>query len=123
MGFIDFPHNEDSTYDSLTRFLKLFDMQNKNFSIIFHNASNNISVIDLFIKTIKGDPLNEMFNVRCGHIFNLIVDGLKLISQSLEAIWFVVYFISHPSKLQEFHTLCKTVGLKKGKFCHDVNHN
>lgn len=45
-----------------------------------------------------------MFNVRCGHIFNLIVDGLKLISQSLEAIWFVVYFISHPSKLQEFHT-------------------
>ena len=65
-----------------------FDILRKKFSIIFDNASNNTSVIDLFVRTIRRGPLSEIFHMRCVyHIINLIVqDGLKLISLSLESI-------------------------------------
>ena len=58
------------------------------------------------------------------HIINLIVqDGLKLISPSLEVIWFVIQFIYPSTRLQEFNALCKMVGLKKRKFRCDVSHH
>ena len=65
-----------------------FDILRKKFSIIFDYASNNTSVIDLFVRTIRRGPLSEIFHMRCVyHIINLIVqDGLKLISLSLESI-------------------------------------
>ena len=65
-----------------------FHILRKKFTIIFDNASNNTSVIDLFVRTIRRGPLSEIFHMRCVyHIINLIVqDGLKLISLSLESI-------------------------------------
>ena len=65
-----------------------FDILRKKFSIIFDYASNNTSVIDLFVRTIRRGPLSEIFHMRCVyHIINLIVqDGLKLTSLSLESI-------------------------------------
>ena len=57
------------------------------------------------------------------HIINLIVqDGLKLISLSLGAIQSTLRFLDSSSKLQEFYTLCQSVGLKKRKFHRDVIH-
>ena len=57
------------------------------------------------------------------HIINLIVqDGLKLISPSLQVIWSTILFLDSSNKLQEFYTLCQSVGLKKRKLCHDIGH-
>ena len=74
--------------NSITSIFKEYNIQNKNFSITLDNASNNTSVIDLFVRTIRRGPLSEISHMRCVyHIINLIVqDGLKLISLSLESI-------------------------------------
>ena len=57
------------------------------------------------------------------HIINSIVqDDLKLISRSLEAIQIAIQFIYPSNKSQEFNALCKSVGLKKRKFCRDIGH-
>ena len=57
------------------------------------------------------------------HIINLIVqDGLKLISPSLLAIRSTILSLDSFNKLQEFYTLCQSVGLKKRKFHHDIGH-
>ena len=84
-----------------------YDIQSKIFSITFDNASNNKSVINLFVRTIRAGPLSEIFHVRCVfHIINSIVqDGLKLISPSLHAIRSTILFIDLSNKLQEY-TLC-----------------
>ena len=99
-----------------------FDILRKKFSIIFDYASNNTSVIDLFVRTIRRGPLSEIFHMRCVyHIINLIVqDGLKLTSLSLESIQFAIQFIYPPNKLQKFNALCKTIDLKKRKFHYDI---
>ena len=82
------PHDGPSIYDPLTSIFREYDIQSKIFSITFDNASNNISVINLFVRTIKESPLSEIFPVRCiFYIINLIIqDGLKLISSSLKVI-------------------------------------
>ena len=82
-----------------------YDIQNKIFNITFDNTSNNKSVINLFIRTIREGPLSEIFHVRCVcHIINLIVqDGLKLIYLSLKALQFALYFIDSSSKLPKFN--------------------
>ena len=91
------------------------------FSITFGNALNNKSVINLFVRTIRESPLSEIFHVRCVcYIINLIVqDGLKL----LQTIWSTILFLDSSNKLQEFYTLCQSVGLKKRKFCHGIGHH
>ena len=108
----------------MTSVFREYGIQSKIFSITFNNASNNKSVINLFIRTVREGPLSEVFHVRCVcHIINLIVqDGLKLISPSLEAIRSTLRFLDSSSKLQEFYVLCKSIGLKKRKFHHDVVH-
>ena len=82
-GFHKIFHSHDGylIYDSLISVFREYDIQNKIFSITFDNASNNKSVINLFVRTIRKGPLSEMFHVRCVcHIINLIVqDDLKLI--------------------------------------------
>ena len=72
----------------MTSVFREYNVQKKNFSITFDNASNNTSAIDLFIRTVRRGPLNEIFYVRCVcHIINLIVqDGLTLINPSIENI-------------------------------------
>ena len=102
------PHDGPSIYDSLISVFREYGIQSKIFSIIFDNASNNKSVINLFIRTIREGPLSEIFHVRymC-HIINLIVqDGLKLISPSLQAIRSTILFLDSSNKLQEFYILC-----------------
>ena len=90
LGFckIFHPRDEPAIYDSLTSVVREYDIQSKNFSITFDNASNNKSVMNLFIRTNREGLLSEIFHVRCVcHIINLIVqDGLKLISLSLQVI-------------------------------------
>ena len=78
-----------------------YDIQSKIFSITFDNTSNNKSIINLFIRTIREGPLSEIFHVRCiFHIINLIVqDGLKLISPSLKDIWSTIQFFDSSNKL------------------------
>ena len=77
------------------------------------------------VRTIREGSLSEIFHVRCVcHIINLIVqDGLKLISPSLLAIRSTILFLDSFNKLQEFYTLCQSVGLKKRKFHHDIGHH
>ena len=101
------PHDGLAIYDSLTSVFGEYDIQSKIFSITFDNASNNKSVINLFVRTIRAGPLSEIFHVRCVcHIINSIVqDGLKLISPSLHAIQSTILFIDLSNKLQEY-TLC-----------------
>ena len=74
--------------NSITSIFKEYNIQNKNFSITLDNASNNTSVIDLFVRTTRGGPLSEIFHMRFFfHRINLILqNGFKLISLSLEAI-------------------------------------
>ena len=126
LGFreIFHPHDEPAISNSLKSVFKEYDVQRKFFSITFNNASNNKSVINLFIRTIREGPLSEIFHVRCVcHIINLIVqDGLKLISLSLGAIQSTLRFLDSSSELQEFYALYKSIGLKKRKFHRDVVH-
>ena len=93
----------------MTSVFREYGIQSKIFSITFNNASNNKSVINLFIRTVREGPLSEVFHVRCVcHIINLIVqDGLKLISLLLEAIRSTLRFLDSSGKLQEFYVLCK----------------
>ena len=90
LGFrkIYHPHDGYAIYDSITSVFREFDIQRKNFSSTFDNASNNTSIINLFVRTIRGGPLSEIFHVICVfHIINLIIqNGLKLMSPSLEVI-------------------------------------
>ena len=85
----------------MTSVVREYDIQSKNSSITFDNASNNKSVINLFVRTIRKGPLSEIFHVRCMcHIINLIIqDGLKLISPSLQAIRFTILFLDLSNKL------------------------
>ena len=126
LGFriIYHPHDGPAIYESMTSVFREYNVQNKIFSITFDNASNNTSAIDLFTRTVRGGPLNEIFHVRCVcHIINLIVqDGLTLINPSIENIRYALQFIMQSSRLQEFYALCKSFGLKKRKFHRDVRH-
>ena len=126
LGFriIYHPHNGRAIYESMTSVFREYNIQNKIFSITFDNASNNTSVIDLFIRTVRGGRLNEIFRVRCVcHIINLIVqDGLTLITPSIVNIRYVLQFLMQSNRLQEFYVFCKSVGLKKRKFHRDVRH-
>ena len=48
--------DEPNIYECITSVFKEYDIVNKIFSITFDNASNNTSVIDLFVKTIRTGP-------------------------------------------------------------------
>ena len=91
---------------------------------VSHNASNNTSAIDLFIRIVRGGLLNEIFQVGCVcYIINLTVqDCLTLINPSIENIRYALQFIMQSSRLQEFYALCKLFGLKKRKFHRDIRH-
>ena len=118
------PYDGPSIHDYLTSVFKEYDIQSKKFSITYDNSSNNKNVINLFVRTIREGPRSEIFYVRyiC-HIINLIVlDGLKLISPSLKVIQSTIQFLDSSNKLQEFYTLCPSVGLKKRKSRHDIGH-
>ena len=97
LGFhiIYHPHDGPTIYESMTSAFREYNIQNKIFSIAFDNSSNNTSVIDLFIRIVRGGPLNEIFHVRCVcHIINLIVqDDLTLITPSIENIWYALQFL------------------------------
>ena len=103
LGFriIYHPHDRPSIYESMTSVFREYNIQNKIFSITFDNTSNNTSVIDLFIRTLRGGPLNEIFRVRCVcHIINLIVqDGLTLITPSIVNIRYALQFLMQSSRL------------------------
>ena len=95
------PHDGSAMYESMISVFREYNIQNKIFSITFDNVSNNISVIDLFIKTVRGNLLNEIFYVKCVcHIINLMAqDGLTLISLSIENIRYALQFLMHSSRL------------------------
>ena len=59
LGFriIYHPHDGSAIYESMTSVLREYNVQNEILSITFDNASNNTSAIDLFIRTVRGDPL------------------------------------------------------------------
>ena len=101
-----------------------YNLQKIFFSVTFDNASNNTSAIDLFIRTVRGGPLNEIFHVRCVcYIINLIVQyGLTLITPSIVNIRYALQFLMQSSRLQEFYALFKLIGLKKRKFHRDVRY-
>ena len=94
------PHDGSAIYESMTSVFKEYNIQNKNFSITLDNASNNTSVIDLFIRTVRGGPLNEIFHTRCAcHIINLIVqDDLTLITPSIENIRSALQFLMQSNR-------------------------
>ena len=46
-------HDRHSVYDSLTSVFREYNIQSKIFSITFNNASNNKTIINLFVRTIK----------------------------------------------------------------------
>ena len=117
-------HDGSAIHESMTSVFRKYNIENNIFSITFDNASNNTSVIDLFIKIVRGGPVNEIFHVRCVcHIINLIVqECLTLISPSIENIRYALQFLMQSRRLQEFCALCKSVGLKKRKFHRDVHH-
>ena len=68
-------HDGSTIYESKTSVFREYNIQKRFFSITFDNASNNTSAIDLFIRTVRGGLLNEIFHVRCVcYIINLIVN-------------------------------------------------
>jgi hypothetical protein len=66
------------------------DMDNKVFSISFDNASNNITSIDIFKRSLNSIINGAMFHQKCDcHILNLIVKaGLKIEAVKLLIIKF-----------------------------------
>ena len=58
LGFRKILHSHDrsSIYDYLISVLREYGTQSKKFSITFDNASNNKSVLNLFVRTIREGP-------------------------------------------------------------------
>ena len=94
------PHRGVEIADNIYKCLKEWGIENKVYTILVDNASNNDSTIRILVDTFSRNKKllcgGKLFHVRCcAHILNLLVqDGLSKINHIIEDIHDSVSFIN-----------------------------